>query len=226
MRQPFPARRLLLIGVFAGLAQAHEPITTKLTWTREISRIFYRRCVSCHREGGAAPMSLATYDEARPWAKAIKEEVLERRMPPWGAVKGFGDFRNDPSLSEPEIERIVNWVEGGAPKGEEIHLPAAPVMPAATVGAAPRGPALALRGGVSLSRTVIARGLRLRGIPPGGETRITARRPDGTVEPLLWLRNRRPNHPDAYYFREPLTLPRGTRIQVEGSPADLLIDDG
>src|SRR4051812_11822963 len=78
--------------LLAGISYAHEPITTKLTWTQEISRIFYKRCVSCHREGGASPMSLATYDEARPWAKAIKEEVLERRMPPWGAVRGIGEF--------------------------------------------------------------------------------------------------------------------------------------
>jgi hypothetical protein len=95
---------------------AHDTITTKLLWTQEISRIVNRHCVSCHRDGGAA-MSLATYDEARPWAKAIRDEVLARRMPPWGAVKGVGEFRGDPSLSQIEIDMIVNWVEGGAPKG-------------------------------------------------------------------------------------------------------------
>lgn len=73
-------------------------------------------------------MSLATYDEARPWAKAIKEELLEKRMPPWHAVKGYGDFRNAPSLTQRDVDLIVNWVEGGAPKGDEKDLPAAPLF--------------------------------------------------------------------------------------------------
>ena len=79
---------------------AHEPITTKLTWTREISRVINKHCAGCHHEGGRA-MALATYEDARPWAKAIRDEVLNRRMPPWDAVKGVGEFRDDPSLSQP-----------------------------------------------------------------------------------------------------------------------------
>src|SRR5271169_524630 len=128
-------RRLLttkLYTVFVGLigaiaAQAHDPITTKLTWTQEISRIVYKRCASCHQEGGTA-FSLMTYDEARPWAKAIREEVLERRMPPWGAVEGIRAYRDDPSLTPLEVEMIVSWVEGGAPEGDAIYLPPAPVF--------------------------------------------------------------------------------------------------
>ena len=58
-----------------------------------------------------------TYAEARPWAVAIKEEVLERRMPPWGAVKGFGDFRNDKALTPEQLELIISWVGGGVPEG-------------------------------------------------------------------------------------------------------------
>lgn len=73
-------------------------------------------------------MSLATYEEARPWAKAIKEEILEKRMPPWHAVKGYGEFRNAPALTQREIDLIVNWVEGGAPKGEDKDLPAGPLF--------------------------------------------------------------------------------------------------
>jgi len=73
-------------------------------------------------------MSLTTYEEARPWAKAIKEEMLEKRMPPWHAVKGYGEFRNAPPLTQREIDLIVNWVEGGAPKGDDKDLPAAPLF--------------------------------------------------------------------------------------------------
>jgi hypothetical protein len=107
-------------------AAAHEPITTKVRFNKEVVRILQRSCLGCHHPGGIA-MSLATYDEARPWAKAIKEEVLNKRMPPWHAVKGYGDFRNAPPLVQREIDLLVNWVEGGAPKGEDTDLPAAPL---------------------------------------------------------------------------------------------------
>ena len=110
-----------------AIASAHEPITTKVRFNKEVVRILQRNCISCHREGGSAPMSLATYEEARPWAKAIKEEILERRMPPWHPVKGYGEFSNAPALTQHEIDLLVNWVEGGAPKGDEKDLPRSPL---------------------------------------------------------------------------------------------------
>src|SRR5258708_123555 len=85
---------------------SHDVITTKLTWNREISRVVYKRCATCHRQGGGA-MALLTYDDARPWAKAIRDQVVARSMPPWGAVKGVGTFQNDPSLTEVEIQMVV-----------------------------------------------------------------------------------------------------------------------
>jgi hypothetical protein len=100
---------------------AHDPITTKITWDAEIVRIVNRRCMACHAAGSS--VDLSSYELARPWAKAIRNQVLERRMPPWGAVKGFGDFRNDPSLTPLEIEMITQWVEGGAPEGDPAFLP-------------------------------------------------------------------------------------------------------
>ncbi len=112
---------------FALSSSAHEPITTKVRFNKELVRILQRNCLSCHHSGGMA-FSLATWDEARPWAKAIKEEVLERRMPPWHAVKGYGDFSNAPTLTQRDIDLIVNWVEGGAPKGEDKDLPSDPLF--------------------------------------------------------------------------------------------------
>lgn len=112
---------------FALSSSAHEPITTKVRFNKELVRILQRNCLSCHHPGGIA-FSLATYDEARPWAKAIKEEVLEKRMPPWHAVKGYGDFSNAPALTQRDIDLIVNWVEGGAPKGEDKDLPSNPLF--------------------------------------------------------------------------------------------------
>src|SRR5216683_417963 len=98
-------RAVALLTLSLGIAQAHDVITTKITWSKEISRLFFKRCASCHREGGSS-FSLTKYEEARPWAKAIKEEALERRMPPWGAVKGFGDFRDDQGLTQEELHLI------------------------------------------------------------------------------------------------------------------------
>jgi hypothetical protein len=210
-------KRWALMLLLAGLAEAHEPITTKLTWTREISRIFYKRCAGCHHEGGRAPMALVTYEQARPWAKAVRDEVLERRMPPWGPVKGFGDFRNDASLSEPEIQMIVNWVEGGAPEGEEIYVPSIPNLDTKTE-AAPPSERFELQTATILSRDVTA-----IGIEPDGPVQIIAALPDGRIEPLIWVRVFSPLQPKAYYFRDPLQLPKGSRIQkTGGAPARLL----
>jgi hypothetical protein len=111
---------------FLFTSLAHEPITTKVRFNKEVVRVLQRSCLGCHRPGGIA-MSLATYEEARPWAKAIKEEILEKRMPPWHAVKGYGEFRNAPVITQREVDLIVNWVEGGAPKGDDKDLPAGPL---------------------------------------------------------------------------------------------------
>lgn len=126
-----PSRRRIAVSVvffgfclfpFVLSSSAHEPITTKVRFTKELVRVLQRSCLGCHHPGGIA-FSLATYDEARPWAKAIKEEVLEKRMPPWHAVKGYGEFRNASVLTQRDVDLIVNWVEGGAPKGDDKDLP-------------------------------------------------------------------------------------------------------
>ena len=194
--------------------QAHEPITTKLTWTQEISRIVYQRCASCHHEGGAA-FSLATYEEARPWAKAIRDEVLNRRMPPWGAVEGIQRYRDDPNLTAIEIEMIVSWVEGGAPEGDAIYLPRLPAfhqpapapMPAATLTIENAKP-------LTLDRARMAAAVTPRDLPDGASMEVTAYEPDGTVEHLVWLRNYRKAWTRTYWFRNPIRLPAGTRIAV------------
>src|SRR5262249_44662505 len=111
----------VLIVSLPTLVPAHDIITTPVTWNREISRIFYSRCVSCHREEGTA-FSMREYRETFPWRTAIKEEVLERRMPPWGAVKGFGDFRNDQALTPEQLELVTSWSQGGSPEGKETDL--------------------------------------------------------------------------------------------------------
>ena len=98
------------------------------TFSRDVAPIFYEKCVSCHRPGEVAPMSLITFREARPWARAIHEKVTTREMPPWHADRRYGVFRNDLSLTQPEIDTIAAWVAGGAREGESADLPPLPEL--------------------------------------------------------------------------------------------------
>lgn len=88
------------------------------TFTNDVAGILHENCVSCHRPDNIAPMSLRTYEEARPWAKSIRNAVVNGDMPPWDADPGFGPFSNDISLSADEVDMLVRWIDAGAPRGE------------------------------------------------------------------------------------------------------------
>lgn len=205
-----------LLSLFAACTTlwAHDPITTKITFNREIVRIFQKRCLSCHQEGGKSPMSLVKYEEARPWAKAIKEEVLERRMPPWGAVKGFGEFSNDRGLTQEEISIIADWVEGGAPDGEAKYIPETP-LPAPLKPTRLAGTRLNLQGSVKLNAATQLIGIEPKAKGEVANLRVIAQQPDGSVEPLLWLRKYKGEWQQVYAFRKPIALAAGTEIRVE-----------
>src|ERR1044071_7851198 len=81
--------------------------TPAVTFSKDVAPIFNKACVECHRPTMFAPMSLASYDAARPWARSIKQRVTARSMPPWGADAPHGLFKNDPSLTEQEIDTIA-----------------------------------------------------------------------------------------------------------------------
>ena len=98
------------------------------TFTKDVAPVLYRNCVVCHRPGEVAPMSLTSYAEVRPWARAIKNKVVAREMPPWHASVGSMKMANDRSLSQTEIETIVAWADGGAPKGDDKDLPPMPTF--------------------------------------------------------------------------------------------------
>ena len=200
-----------------GAPAAHERITTKVTWDREIAPIVEARCVSCHRPGGRAPMSLATYAEARPWAKAIKEEVLARRMPKWPVVRGYGDFTNDPSLSSFEIALLAAWADGGAPKPGDAKAPAAgPVNASATASAQPpatRDVRLPCTTKTLPAGTLV--GLN-PSLPKGGSLRLTLLGRDGD-QPLLWIKNFDPEFAQTYWLRNPVTLTGFSRVRAEST---------
>lgn len=115
---------LLSTSPLPRIGSAHEPITTKVTFNKEVIRILERNCLACHAPGKIkSDIPLTTYEEARPWAKAIKEEVLEKRMSPFQAVKGYGGFVHDYTLPQREIELLISWIEGGAPRGVAKDYP-------------------------------------------------------------------------------------------------------
>jgi hypothetical protein len=202
-------RAFLLLALSCG-AQGHDIITTSITWSRDISRMVNNHCAQCHHPGGMA-FSLMTYAEARPWAVAIKEEILRRRMPPWGAIKGFGEFRNDQALTPEEMERIVSWTDGGVPEGETKDLPPPPKSLEPATFRHPKGELIA-SGDFALSRPLMLDGLWPEKVPEKGSFQITAQLPDGTVEPLLWLQDYKMQFGHPFLFRTPVNLPAGTIV--------------
>jgi hypothetical protein len=222
----------VMLVAIGATPTAHERITTTVTWDREISAIVRARCVTCHREGGRAPMSLATYAEAKPWARAIRHEVLTRRMPVWHAARGYGEFANDPSLSPFEIALVTAWVDGGAPRtfvprGAPLPVPPgppeSPLLPAELSGSAP--PAAAREIVVPCGERRVPPG-RLVGLRPELEARtslrVTAMMPGDQAQVLGWFVDFDPDFAPTYWLSSPVVLPAGSRIRgvptVSGAP--------
>src|SRR5262245_48699375 len=151
---------VVILGLVAGSAWPHAMMGT-ITWNRHVSRIVYAHCASCHRDGGTS-FPLTEYTQARERANAIKASVLERTMPPWGAVKGFGDLRDDAAMSSAEIDLIVEWVDTATPRGNNARaLPDAPSFSIdESAFAAPRD-AIAVAGD-----TVLEKPARIAGVLP------------------------------------------------------------
>jgi mono/diheme cytochrome c family protein len=112
----------LVVAAPVFAADAAKPVT----FSKDIAPILQAKCQECHQPNSIAPMSLITYEEARPWARSIRERVSTRQMPPWHIDKGVGvqKFKNDMSLSDQQIDTIVSWVDQGAPQGNPKDMPA------------------------------------------------------------------------------------------------------
>ena len=108
----------------SAMAVLGTAATPSVTFHKDVQPIFQNHCQECHRPGEVAPMSLMTYEQARPWAKSIRQAVLTKKMPPWFADPHFGKFSNDRSLTQPEIDTLVAWVDAGAPEGNPQDAPA------------------------------------------------------------------------------------------------------
>jgi len=233
------SNRLLLILSFLCFillgthpTSSHEPVTTKIRFNKEIVRIFQDHCLACHQPGSNTKVFLQNYASARPWARAIKEEVLERRMPPSQAVKGFGQFEDDYGLTQHEVDQIVAWVDGGTPKGDDKDLPPDQVRTAnqetddarikelkiMTMRATQERPAGAehyrVESSVRIQAHAEAIAIRPLLFPSAQSLEVTAYRPDGTAEVLAWAQDYRYDWQPTYYFKEPVRLPQGTRVRA------------
>lgn len=128
-------KRLVLFVVGVAVltsvtATAQAPATANApTFAKDVAPIVFSKCANCHRPGEVAPMSLLSYEDVRPWAKAIKAKVVAREMPPWGAdMTQSLPMRNDVSLSQKEIDTIAAWADGGAARGNAADMPSAPAF--------------------------------------------------------------------------------------------------
>src|SRR4030095_12042383 len=106
-------------------AQSETP-----TFSKDVAPILYKNCVSCHRPGEIAPMSLLSYEQARPFARSIRQRVALGTMPPWHAEATAGTFTNERRLTPEEKQTLVRWADNGAPQGDVKDMPAVPAFPA------------------------------------------------------------------------------------------------
>jgi hypothetical protein len=111
-----------VISMLCGIAAAADT-SSAVTFNKDVLPILQKNCQSCHRPGYIAPMSLLNYEQARPWAKAMKAAVVSRKMPPWFADPQYGHFQRDPSLKQSDIDVIAKWADGGAPQGDAKDAP-------------------------------------------------------------------------------------------------------
>ena len=130
VRRSRAAVGLIITGLSVGAVgvKTQEPLNkppvASLTFSKDVAPILYKSCVSCHRPGEVAPMSLINYKDVRPWASAIRRRVVSREMPPWTADPQYGHFRRDPRLSDDDVRTIARWVDGGAREGDARDMPA------------------------------------------------------------------------------------------------------
>jgi mono/diheme cytochrome c family protein len=121
---------VILIAAAGVPAGAQQSAASAPTFTKDVAPILYKNCVSCHRPGEIAPMSLVTHEQARPWAKAILKVISNGTMPPWHADAPAGTFNNERLLTERERQTLVEWASAGAPNGDPRDLPAPPTFTA------------------------------------------------------------------------------------------------
>jgi hypothetical protein len=164
-----------------------------------------------------------TYPEAQKKAVAIKAAVLSRRMPPWGAVKGFGDFRNDTGLTQEQISLITDWVEGDTPRGNNPNVLPPPPKFAESPPFRPPANGVKVSGELRLDTPIVLDGILPRRVPPDASMQIVANMPDGRTAPLVWLYQYKDADSHPFLFRRPLEIPAGAVIHGVPPNAEIML---
>lgn len=191
----------LIASISTRDLSAHDRVTTAVTWEREIAPIVVQHCLGCHSGRPGSTVSLASYEAARPWARAIRQQVLTRRMPIWRAARGYGEFANDLSLSPFEITLVAAWADGGAPKapsaGSTVLAAASEPLPLFAPPRSTREQMIAC--GNRATPAGVLLGMRPQ-LEAGGSVRVTASWPNGDRRILGWFRDVDPADQTVYWL--------------------------
>ena len=196
--------RVSLAGCLIGIAAIAAPNTTSVTFNKDVLPILQKNCQSCHRPGEVAPMSLLSYNEARPWAKAIKTAVASRKMPPWFADPQVGHFANDRTLKAADINTLVAWVDNGAPEGDAKDKPAP----------------LTFQDGWQLKPDVVVEMPKDFNLPATGTINYQYVRVKGNFTEDLWVTaaEMRPGNPAVLHHGKVWVVPPGSKYMADAIP--------
>ncbi len=197
--------RLVISGcalATAALAAPNAPVT----FNKDVLPVLQKNCQGCHRPGEVAPMSLLTYADARPWAKAIKSAVANRKMPPWYADPNFGHFANDRRLSEAEIATLVAWADNGSPEGDAKDKPAP----------------LKFESGWNIKPDVVVEMPKDFNVPATGAVDYQYIRVKANFPEDMWVTaaEMRPGNPAVVHHMKAWVVPPGSRWMADAVPGD------
>ncbi len=200
MRIP-PLVRFVGLGCLAGVAAM---AASNVTFNKEVLPVLQKNCQECHRTGEVAPMSLLTYAEARPWAKAMKAAVLSKKMPPWFADPSYGHFANDRRLSQEEINILSAWADSGAPEGDAKDKPA-PVQ---------------FTSGWKIKPDLVIEMPEDFVLPAAGTINYKYIRVPGNIKEDLWVEaaEMRPSNPKVLHHGKVWVLPPGSKWMADAEP--------
>jgi hypothetical protein len=180
--------------------------TTSVTFNKDVLPVLQKNCQGCHRPGEVAPMSLLTYQDARPWAKSIKNAVVSQKMPPWFADPKYGHFSNDKRLSATDINTLVSWVDAGAPEGDPNDRPAP----------------LTFQDGWNIKPDVVVEMPKDFKVKATGAINYQFIRVKGNFPEDVWVKaaEMRPGNPAVVHHMKAWVVPPGSRWMQEAVPGE------
>ncbi len=192
----------LLAGCLLGMTALAAP--NPITFNKDVLPVLQKNCQNCHRPGEVAPMSLLTYSEARPWAKAIKVAVLTQKMPPWFADPQYGHFANDRRLGPEEIKILTAWADNGAPEGDAQDKPAP----------------LEFTNGWQIKPDMIIEMPEEFHLPATGTINYQYIRVKGNIKEDIWVTaaEMRPGNPKVVHHGKLWVLPPGSKWMADAMP--------